>query len=115
MPQSQSALLRLPTELRLQIYSYLLPNDVHVRLRNGTLLASACIQGDAPFRGDVSSYDIEYTDETWQVRVPTSVYARRRQSTWGLHWSCEEHTSFSHFLLTECTDIPDILNIFKGV
>ena len=110
MTQPQSALLRLPTELRHEIYSYLLPSEVHVRLRDGNLCASACIRGGSPFRGHALSHDIRFTDETWQDRVSMSMYARRLQSTWGLHWSCEEHTS-----LSDGAECPDIVGVCRVV
>ena len=88
MSQPKSALLRLPAELRHQVYLYILPDGIHIRLHGSELNLSPCLEQPQPRTSPhVGGYERKpdgYGDILW---------GRRLDSTWGPHWMCEEHVS----------------------
>jgi hypothetical protein len=101
MSQPQSALLRLPAELRHDIYSYLLPDGIHAHLRGGKLNLSPCLEHSYLRRNLYLDGD-ERDPAAQRGWTPTRGYPtdtpthlRRLESTWGPHWMCEEQFSES--------------------
>jgi hypothetical protein len=93
MSQVESTLLQTPLEIRQEIYSYVLPSQVHVCLRNGKFTWSRCQNPGADYRdfyGHNRNYDRDFVSGPLQGYVPKVVRVRRIQSTWGPHWMCEE-------------------------
>jgi hypothetical protein len=97
MVQQQSRLLLLPTELRHEIFQYLVPNEVHLRWLDSGYVLSECLQPPGPkddkdmLVGSVTRelYDIYKNDGPFEERDET-VLARRVLSSWGCHCKCEE-------------------------
>jgi hypothetical protein len=95
MSQLESTLLQLPLEISHEIYSYILPSQVHVCLRGNKLCLSKCLDPTADFR-DFYGHNRDYplslvcTPRTIRDFVSHVVRVRRIQSTWGPHWMCEE-------------------------
>lgn len=94
MSSVQPSLLSLPTELRHAIYSYLVPEEVHIRLRQGGLSIAPCL-GFKQYEVDRELSELLYSKDTGEyelvTQVPIEVRARRLQSKWSTHWRCEEH------------------------
>lgn len=112
MSQNQSTLLRIPLELRNEVYSYLLPRQLHAYLRDNEIRLSTCFEPDKdarssayphkyPFRkyGECEDkpsddYDRHPYDgserRSWEGPNQKLEYVRRLQSSWGPHWMCEE-------------------------
>jgi hypothetical protein len=88
MPQHPSPLMRLPTELRLEIYSYLLPSQFHIRFLQGKLYVTTCLQPDPDDPDDFFTPAMPHRYARWNEMDP--VWARRCASTWGPHWKCDE-------------------------
>jgi hypothetical protein len=94
MSHPQSAFLRLPAELRHEIYSYVLPNDIHMRLQGEKCFMAACIEYSSPWHNSkwADGYERERSDgSNLGYHVEKAVFVRRLQSTWGPHWMCEEN------------------------
>jgi hypothetical protein len=111
MIQSQSALLRLPAELRHEIHSYLLPDEIHVRLRGDKCYLAACFEHTNPWRRCASGHEREpWTKNNVDYRETKAVYTRRLQSTWGPHWMCEESALGLHQNVrdAESEERPDV-------
>ncbi|OIW26320.1 hypothetical protein CONLIGDRAFT_683309 [Coniochaeta ligniaria NRRL 30616] len=90
--QEQSQLFRLPLEVRYAIYGYLVPNAIHVFVRQGKLALSPC--GEPEVSGDMRHLGYERKPVEDQsiscARSREDIWVRRLQSSWGPHWQCEE-------------------------
>jgi hypothetical protein len=84
--QPTSALLRLPAELRHEIYSYILPDGIHARLRSDGKYFSPCLERSYPR----PSSHVDGQERRFE-KDDVSLWAHRLDSTWGPHWMCEEH------------------------
>lgn len=80
-----SKLLLLPLELRLHIYHFVLPSQLHVRLQAAGLLLSECF-GPSHARKDGNADDFEADGFGMLLDYPTSVIGR---VTTRIHWRCE--------------------------
>jgi hypothetical protein len=99
LPQP-SALLQLPLELRHEVYSYILPAQIHIRLEDNRLTLSMCMQPDKDKYSTASvqkfggvphdGYERKPYDPSVFQHASRLVWARRLRSTWGPHWTCEE-------------------------
>jgi hypothetical protein len=99
MFQSKSVFLRMPLEMRNNIYFYILPSDIHVCVRDGKLSISKCLEPHQNIRSsnfaqetDMITYDGSerapiWEDQKWASREKE--WARRLRSTWGPHWMCD--------------------------
>ncbi|KAF2808828.1 uncharacterized protein BDZ99DRAFT_40471 [Mytilinidion resinicola] len=82
--QLESRLLLAPYDIRRAIYVHLIPDRVHVVLREGKIHISACVQQTPGFDYDGLERQVPGDDRD------EPVYARRLRSWWGPHWKCEE-------------------------
>lgn len=97
LPGSESNLLLLPRELRLEIFGYLIPNRIHVYRRRDKFCLSACVgpisigcedsskpyvdlYTNMPDGDERQSSPDKCLNPTWDA-----TWARRLQSTWGPH------------------------------
>jgi len=87
-PQLSSKLLNMPLETRQTIYTYLVPNGVHVSRRRDTVILSACVWPylDKSWHG----HERSGLSGTEPADTPDPLLICRLQSTWGPHWECEE-------------------------
>lgn len=90
-----SKLLLLPLELRLQIYHFILPRHLHVRLEASGLLLSECLELSRP-RKDDNADDFEADGFGMSLDHPTSVIGRATTRT---HWRCE---------VAAMSDVPEV-------
>lgn len=89
--QEQSPLFSLPPEVRDAIYTYILPNAIHIFLREGKVAASTCMEPEiAKFRTGRERMPREEELAGFRERSSQRVWARRLRSSWGPHWQCEE-------------------------
>jgi hypothetical protein len=89
-PQRQCKFFAAPTEVRYAIYTYLIPDRMHLSLREKGFRLSSCVQREKdghPSCGYMRSNDADITPGC-ELRDP--FYARRIGSKWGEHWRCEE-------------------------
>ncbi|KAF1847998.1 uncharacterized protein K460DRAFT_414631 [Cucurbitaria berberidis CBS 394.84] len=90
--QSGSPLLQAPYDIRCAIYSYLIPDQVHVHLREGKISVSECVPNPAVHATDPGlerKEGLPLKDAEW-TREDTDTWSTRLRSTWGPHWKCEE-------------------------
>jgi hypothetical protein len=102
MLEQRSALLHTPTELRHQIFQYLIPERLHLRLLPQGYVLSQCLGPceDGIWRdGKVRAAEVlRQADSGFVGRKPSTfsdtlsdpAWARRLQSSWGFHSRCEE-------------------------
>ncbi|KAF1995305.1 hypothetical protein P154DRAFT_445728 [Amniculicola lignicola CBS 123094] len=92
MDRTKCPLLRVPVEIRLNIYDYLIPDhsQFHVHLEQDGATLSKCVNPNPIFTN--SSGDHLYTGRERRDRTSHTdhVWARRLRSAWGPHWKCEE-------------------------
>lgn len=99
MQHPNTPLLHLPLELRHEIYTYILPAQIHLRLENEHLRISPCLEPDRNKRSANSPCDeltlVGYDGYERGVRpsgvagrVSGQIWARRLESGWGPHWGC---------------------------
>jgi hypothetical protein len=97
MLQQQSVLLHLPAELRHEIIQYLIPNGLHLRVRNQIFVLSPCVgplENVSENEGRRSCADVLHEIQTIYESAencsPTNdfIWMRRLQSQWGLHYRC---------------------------
>lgn len=81
--EMQSCFFHFPVEIRRHIYSYIVDDGVHLYLHNGRICISTCI---TPKPSD----DYFCFDRRSLGDPSTEVWARRLESSWALHWRCEE-------------------------
>lgn len=81
--QQQCTLLSLPSELRREIYGYIVAEEAHVFLHGGRLNVSTC-------KTLTPSDDFFCFDRRSLGDPSAPVWARRLEASWGLHWRCEE-------------------------
>ncbi|OIW26328.1 hypothetical protein CONLIGDRAFT_646505 [Coniochaeta ligniaria NRRL 30616] len=89
--QEQSPFFSLPPEVRDAIYTYILPNAIHVFLREGKVAISTCM--DPEIAGFLTGRERIPSEEElvgFGERSSQTVWARRLRSSWGPHWQCEE-------------------------
>lgn len=90
-PQCQSALLRLPIEVRVRIYDEVLEEagrTQHVYVKDGRYTHTACVTDhDAP---DERQVEVEKIYNTNKRFLNNPVWSRRLLSSWSNHWRCEE-------------------------
>jgi hypothetical protein len=97
MYQLQSRFLKVPLEIRHEIYSYVLPAQFHLYLQDDKLWLSACLEPDKNKSSSNSFQEPESYpydgEERSSVRFggPDDIWARRLASSWGPHWMCEEN------------------------
>jgi hypothetical protein len=116
MSQPQSALLRLPAELRHEIYSYILPDDIHILLQGEKCFMAACVERSNPWHSKwATGHEREPKGRNVDYRKKNAVFARRLQSTWGPHWVCEENVFGLHqnVLDVESEDRSDVQAEYK--
>jgi hypothetical protein len=98
-PQWQSTLFVAPVEILYAIYAYLLPERIHLCLREDKYRLSVCVQhtgDDHPncfYQGDIDVHHLTH------ARVLDDRHARRLSSSWGTHWRCKE--VFDHAFLLQ--------------
>ncbi|KAF2650552.1 hypothetical protein K491DRAFT_128108 [Lophiostoma macrostomum CBS 122681] len=90
-PQLKSKFFALPAELRVAIYAYSVPDQLHIFLReDGFFRFLRCMQ-----RGKDDDPDCESQrsndKEIWKDPSSDPVCGRRLRSSWGPHWRCEEY------------------------
>jgi hypothetical protein len=87
-PQTASALVQLPTEIKEIIFQELW-NDAglfqHLILRHDRVFGMKCIT-------NISALDElqRACEESGRTHISDPVLWRRLESTWGVHWKCEE-------------------------
>jgi hypothetical protein len=94
MGQQDSRLLLLPTELRHEIFQYLVPSEVHLRWLDRGYVFSECLRPPAP-KDDKDMMMGSVTRELYELYgssrdLDQTVLTRRVQSPWGCHCKCEE-------------------------
>lgn len=82
--QMQSHIFSLPLETRQSIYAALMPESIHVFLREGKVAISTCT---AP---NTARYLDGFERRKPGKREEEAIWARRLRSSWGPHWQCEE-------------------------
>jgi hypothetical protein len=125
MAQNRSMLLRIPLELRNEVYLYLLPHQLHAYLHNDRLRLSTCFEPDKDPRSSAHPHKVNLWQSGEDPRPADAqsphdgserrpyesaneelVYVRRLQSSWGPHWMCEERagngTGSTPVLLLAC-------------
>lgn len=114
-PQLKSKFFALPTELRLAIYAYFIPDQIHVLLHESQSFGfSKCIQ----YGGDEDPDCISQRSndmELGQTSALDPIFGRRLRSSWGPHWRCEElamHMRESYELNYNITTI-ELLGVCK--
>ncbi|KAH8889065.1 hypothetical protein GQ53DRAFT_767186 [Thozetella sp. PMI_491] len=88
--QTQSSFFSLPAELRRKIYAHLGASAVHVFLRHGKVVISACVEPS----GEINLYGYErkpsgkeYMNEDLTGKeLAETRWMRRLRSSWGPHW-----------------------------
>lgn len=95
-PQTESALLRMPLEMRLEIYSYILSHhpQIHLSFWKGCLRLSPCSEPDKNKHSSNSLEPSTLKSHDGSEREPednSHSYSSRLASTWGPHWMCEEN------------------------
>jgi hypothetical protein len=98
--QEQSQFLSIPHEVRQAIYACLMPNAIHVFLRQGKIATSTCILPDT---GE------ELTGEERNAPKDKTLWAQRLQSSWGPHWQCEEIAQGTAEDLADCKSDKSIV------
>lgn len=83
-----SRLLLLPLELRVDIYHFVLPSHLHVRLQAAEIALSECL-GSYGSSNDGHSNQFEGDGFEMLLDSPTSVIGR---ATTRPHWRCEAGT-----------------------
>lgn len=90
-PQLQSKFFAAPTEIRYAIYAYLIPNRVHLSLRETAFRLSPCVQRNNDGDPDCISRESYDAILVTGPRTKDVLYPRRLRSPWGEHWRCEEN------------------------
>jgi hypothetical protein len=112
MDQSQSRLLQALAEIRHEIFSYILPAQFHLYLQDDKLCLLTCLELDKNKRSSNSFQEPKSYPYDGQKRShdkyhgPDYVWARRIESSWGPHWTCEENIQIGNMsamsLLLSC-------------
>ncbi|KAH7347073.1 hypothetical protein BKA66DRAFT_477783 [Pyrenochaeta sp. MPI-SDFR-AT-0127] len=89
-PQSESAFFSAPTEIRHAIYAYLLPEHIHLSLREEKFRFSPCVQLDEDDDPDCFTRRTNDANIFTNPRASDPIYALRLTSSWDSHWRCEE-------------------------
>jgi hypothetical protein len=98
---SQSSLLRMTTELRHEIFQYLIPSRLHLRLSSSGHVLLLClgpsedvVEQDGTLDSGlvVARVDGVYEGISKWGDMNDPVWARRLQNPWGPHWRCEEQS-----------------------
>jgi hypothetical protein len=99
-PAPEGAFLRVPAEIRHNVYQALFPNQLHVYTQGDRILISACLETDQnvvrdsqPFNAFLENSLLRHEIEFHPDLVSTATWSRRLGSTWGTHWKCEENAS----------------------
>ncbi|KAF2692021.1 hypothetical protein K458DRAFT_411703 [Lentithecium fluviatile CBS 122367] len=81
-----------PSEIRLAIYAYLMPSQIHIFSHKNALRLSACIQQpkDEVDPNCCSRMTLKERENHVHYAPPDPMYTRRLASSWGTHWRCEE-------------------------
>ncbi|KAF2265278.1 hypothetical protein CC78DRAFT_205757 [Lojkania enalia] len=79
----------LPAELRRAIYTYFIPDQIHLSIREKKFRVSTCVQHDKDGGPDCTDRRSNKID---LITNPMSdpICGRRLRSSWGPHWRCEE-------------------------
>ena len=89
--QRQSALLRLPIEIRRRIYNHAFEDaglTRHVYVKKGRYTHTACITDhDAP---DERQAEMREIFPMMRTSLNDPIWSRRLLSSWSNHWRCEE-------------------------
>ena len=85
MANLHSRLLLLPLELRLDIYHFVVPHQLHVRLQAAGIAVSECLGSD---ESNNDGYSNHFEGDGFEMLLdyPTSVIGR---ATTRPHWRCE--------------------------
>ncbi|KAH7401210.1 hypothetical protein BKA66DRAFT_405926 [Pyrenochaeta sp. MPI-SDFR-AT-0127] len=92
MPEPHTTLLLSPSEIRYEMYAYLIPDRVHVHRRGDKLCLSRCIETLLVKEEDGSQAVVNTCSnapdgyERQKGECPSPVWARRLRSAWGPHW-----------------------------
>ncbi|KAF1941834.1 hypothetical protein EJ02DRAFT_466276 [Clathrospora elynae] len=91
MPQSESTPLSTPAEIQHEIFSYLLPSQIHICLRGDKFCVLACLlpDGDEDTKIGLDGYDRQPSDDDGFPST-NATWARCLRSSWGPHWMCDE-------------------------
>jgi hypothetical protein len=90
-PQLQSKFFAAPIEIRYAIYTNLIPNRVHLSLRETSFRLSPCVQRNNDGDPDCLSRESYDAIPVTGPRTKDPLYPRRLWSPWGEHWRCEEN------------------------
>lgn len=82
--QAENQLLSVPNEVLQAIYAHLVPDGVHVFLRQGKIVLSKCVM--PVVTDDLTGFERSTTGN----KSADTIWARRLKSSWGPHWQCEE-------------------------
>ena len=89
-PQLQSKFFALPAELRLAIYAYFIPDQLHIfPHEERSFRFSGCVQQEEDEDPDCRSQRSNDL-EIWKYPASDPICGRRLRSSWGPHWRCEE-------------------------
>ncbi|KAK8004688.1 hypothetical protein PG990_010725 [Apiospora arundinis] len=92
-PQSNSALMRLPLEIRDMIFAELWgssPDVLHIMYRGGRFVRMGCICDPVADRDHLNKGADYYRQPFTQTGRRFANFMCRSESTWGNHWRCEE-------------------------
>jgi hypothetical protein len=90
-PQPQSDLFKAPTEIRHAIYSYLIPERMHlIASEDGTYRITPCIFLDGDDHPNCFNRRTNDEDIYMNPRASDPIYLNRLRSSWGPHWRCHE-------------------------
>lgn len=87
-PQAKSQFFSFPAEIRDAIYAYLVPNAVHVFMRECNAVISTCLEPN--IGADLSGWERKPDPRLDDRSDADAVWGRRLRSSWGPHWRCEE-------------------------
>jgi hypothetical protein len=84
--------LKIPYDVRRQIYDHIVPSSVHMWTTGGVTRLFSCVTPPAAAHGDLDKECQEGLsfEEAERDESHTKTWAARLQSAWGPHWKCEE-------------------------